>query len=73
MGFLIFVLLMAILWALVCMQMAKTRGRELTTAGVCGFFFGLLAVLYYLFSGDTTELRVQKEEQARANLRASLK
>lgn len=52
-------------WAIICSQMAKSRGRSLAGGIVGGYFFGLFAVLYYLIASDSVEMRVIKEEAAR--------
>lgn len=52
-------------WAIICSQMAKNRGRSLAGGIVSGYFFGVFGVLYYLIASDSVEMRVIKEEEAR--------
>lgn len=52
-------------WAIICAQMAKSRGRSLAGGIVSGYFFGIFGVLYYLIASDSVEMRVIKEESAR--------
>jgi len=54
-----------LVWAIVCADMAKRRGRSLAGGIVGGYYFGFLAIFYYLIAGDSVEMRVIKEEEAR--------
>lgn len=58
-----------LIFAIICADMAKTRGRALSGGIVSGYYFGVFAILYYLIAGDSTELRVAKEEKVREKYR----
>jgi len=46
--------------AIVCMEMARNRGRNPNLGIAAGLAFGIIAVIYYWIAGDTKELREQK-------------
>ena len=60
-------------WAIACEHMAQKRGRSPAGGIVAGYYFGFFGVLYYLIAGDSTEVRVIKEEEARRKYHAKLK
>lgn len=60
---------LGLIFGLVCLQMAQTRDRSPGAALMGGYLFGIFSVLYYLAKGDSTELRVYKEEEARRKYR----
>lgn len=62
-----------VVFAVICALLATAKGRSAAAAGVLGFFFGVFALIGYLIAGDSVELRVKKEEEARAKYRASKK
>lgn len=66
-------LLFWLLSALICMSLAKTRGRSEAVGFLCGLIFGIFAIMYYLIAGDTVEQRVKKEEDARRKYQARRK
>lgn len=51
------------------MKIAQDKGRSPVAAFFAVLLFGLLAVVYYALVGDTTEVRVRKEEAVRKKLR----
>lgn len=66
------VLLWFIHWLIFVMfttNMARKRGRSIPLAILGAYFFGLLSVFYYLSKGDSTELKVLKEEKVRKQIR----
>lgn len=50
---------------LACANMASNRGRSWPAGLLSGFFFGVLTVFYYAIVGDTVELKMKKEHEAR--------
>lgn len=58
--FLTFFIIFCLIWACICSNMAKKRGRNTRKGFVLGFFFGILAVIGYLLAGDSEELRLEK-------------
>lgn len=60
-----YILVFGLIWGLVCMNLAETRGRSKGMGFVGGFIFGIFGVIYYLIAGDTVESRIEKEENAR--------
>ena len=54
----------AIVWASICYELAKNRGRNAWKGFFAGLVFGLLGAAYYTIAGDTVESRVKKEEDA---------
>lgn len=57
-------------WTVLAHYMAKRRGRNTSLAIVGGLMFGVFCPIYYLFAGDSKELRKQKilDEIARDNV-----
>lgn len=55
-------------FALIGMFMASERGRNPLAGALSGAIFGLFALLYYLIAGDTVEMRVKKEAEAKVKL-----
>lgn len=62
---LLFMLVPALVFSCITGLMANSRGRSVTTGVFCGFFFGPIAIIYYLIAGDSVEVKVWKEETAR--------
>jgi hypothetical protein len=58
----------AIVWAVICYNMAKLRGRNAWAGFFCGLLFGFLGVAYYAVAGDTVKERIFQEEEARDEL-----
>jgi len=48
----VFGLLYTVFCVCTCWHIANTEGRSPLLAGVLGFFFGIFAVIGYLFAGD---------------------
>lgn len=72
-NFSIVYIVFGLLFGAICAGMAGNRGRSGASGLVSGFLFGFLGVIYYLIAGDTVELRVKKEEDARRKYRAELR
>ena len=68
-----FIIILNFIIAIVTTFMAGSRGRSPVAGFFGGLIFGLLSVFYYLLKGDSTELRVSREERARAKIRKELK
>jgi RsiW-degrading membrane proteinase PrsW (M82 family) len=64
----------AVLWAFVCRNIAKEKGKDEALAFVLGFFLGLIAVLYYAISSKSEEAKIKEAEKiAEAQERARQK
>ena len=72
-GWGLILLFFGLIFGFICADMAKRRGRSYAGGLVGGYFFGVWSILYYLIVGDTTELRVIKEEKVRAKYRKQAK
>lgn len=66
-------LISSFIWAYICGRMATARGRAHDLGNIAGFLFGFWAMIYYLIAGDTVEMRIFKEEEARAKYREKVK
>ena len=64
---------LTLIFALVATGMAGVRGRSKLSGFVAGLLFGIFSILYYAIVGDTVELRVKKEEEARRKYRSKSK
>jgi hypothetical protein len=46
-----------------CVAIAKSNGRNTVLAGFMGFFFGILAVIVYMFMGKTEAKKRQEVQE----------
>lgn len=67
--FFVSLFLMGVVFAFFSALMAKDRGRNVLSGFIAGGIFGVWSAIYYLIAGDSTELRVRKEEAIKKSLR----
>jgi len=60
----IILLIIAVFFSIICYTMADRRGRDKYVGLVCGFIFGIWAVLYYLIAGDTSKKKADLMAEA---------
>jgi len=49
------IIIFAIIWGVVCYDMAENRNRKPILGAIGGLLFGLLAVIYYWLAGERVD------------------
>jgi len=58
-------IILAIVWAIVCSNMAQKRHRDPSLGAIGGLIFGIFAIIYYALAGDKNALPSQTDDWAK--------